>query len=131
MPKRLGAKAKTPTNPVTRRRNTKNRDPNRHYHFARSDRVSIHHDDKGYVIEKDPEGGPIQSGQDILMSCSRQEYEQRVRERNREAAEDRRGPVEAFKTQGLRSGVPMIDISRERAGSMRSVLGEPDPRLRE
>lgn len=131
MPKRLHASPKTPQSPVTRRRHVRNPEPGKHYHFARTDRVRILQDDLRYEVVTEEDGGPRRSGADILMKCSKTEFDARKRERRRRAADDRRGPIEAFKMSGLKSGVPTIDITRERQGSMKSVLGERDPRLEE
>lgn len=126
MPKRVTASSVTPSAPVNRRRNkhTRNADPNYHHHWARPDRVDIHREDREYEVVEHPDGGPVRSGSDVLMRCRREGFEARVRERKKLAEEQRRGPMESFKMQGLRHGVPVLDLSKERSGSMASVLGD-------
>ena len=133
MPKRLSARFKTPLGPINRRRTkpVRDGDPDYHHHWARADKIDIHREDREYEVVHSAAGGPITSGGDVLMRCRREGFEARQRERKRAAEEQRRGPVEGFKMQGLNYGVPVLDVSRERYGPMSMVLGEADPKVRE
>jgi hypothetical protein len=126
MPKRVTASAITPSTPVNRRRHKHQRDADEayHHHWSRENKIDIHREDQDYEIVQNSEGGPVTSGGDVLMRCRREGFEARVSERKKRAVEQRRGPMESFKMQGLRHGVPVIDLSRERQGSMASVLGD-------
>ena len=128
MPKRVSASFIKPSLPTHRRRTVKSPDPTKHYHFARPDKVDIHMEDKGYSVVNGSRG-PITSGSDVLLCCRRDEWEIRVRERTIMAEERLRGPIEGFKAQGLKYGVPVIDVSSSRRGSMSSVLDESDPQV--
>jgi hypothetical protein len=86
-------------------------------------------EDYGYEIVPDKKGGARTSGADVLMCCRRDQFEDRERERATMAEERMRGPIEGFKMQGLKYGVPVIDGSSSRRGPMSVVLNEPDPRI--
>lgn len=128
MPKRVTASFVKPSMPTIRRRKVKAPDPNKHHYWARPDKVDQHMEDHNYVVVEGKDG-PRRSGADILLCCRRDEYEKRERERSVMAAEKLQGPVEGFKMQGLKYGVPVIDGSSMRRGPMDVVLSEPDPRI--
>ncbi len=129
MPKRVTASFVKPSLPTNRRRKVKAPDPNKHYRWARPDKVSEHSEDYGYQVVQSKAGGAVTSGADTLMCCRRDEWENRARERQTMAEERMRGPIEGFKMQGLKYGVPVIDASSTRRGPMSAVMNESDPRM--
>lgn len=130
-----------PTAPANRRRRVKGGDPNYHYRWTHPNKVQDRREDYGYEIVRQGEEGEVEnpyslsgavtSGGDVLMRCPRDEYEARKKYRDQIAAESVKGPSEAFKTTGAQHGVATIDISSQRQGTMKSVLGERDPSLRD
>lgn len=128
MPKRVTASFVKPSLPTHRRRRVKSPDPNKHYRWARPNKVDEHAEDYEYKVVEN-ERGPVTSGGDVLMCCRRDQYEQRAQERAHMSEERQRAPIEGFKMQGLKYGVPVIDMSCTKAGPMSMVMEEPDPRV--
>ncbi len=129
MPKRVTASFVKPSLPTNRRRTVKAPDPNKHYRWTRANRVDERSEDYGYEVVSSKAGGAVTSGSDVLMCCRRDQFEDRNRERATMAEERMRGPIEGFKMQGLKYGVPVIDASSSRRGPMAAILDEPDPRM--
>lgn len=103
----------------------------RHGHFARGDLARLQElkDDKNYEVFQDGKedvSGGKRSGGDVLVTCPRDEWEARLRERAMRNKKFLDGPREAFKTQGQRHGVETFDKTRTRIGTMESELGK-DP----
>ena len=129
MPKRVTASFIKPSLPTHRRRIVKSPDPNKHYRWTRANKVDERSEDYSYEVVPSKTGGAVTSGSDVLMCCRRDQWEDRNRERKTMAEERMRGPIEGFKMQGLKYGVPVIDGSSSRRGPMSIVLNEPDPRI--
>ncbi len=129
MPKRVTASFIKPSLPTHRRRTVKAPDPNKHYRWTRSNKVDERSEDYSYEVVSSKAGGAVTSGGDVLMCCRRDEWEARIRERQSMAEERMRGPIEGFKMQGLKYGVPVIDASSSRQGPMSVVMNESDPRF--
>lgn len=129
MPKRVTASFVKPSLPTHRRRIVKAPDPDKHYRWTRANKVDERSEDYGYEVVSSSKGGPRTSGADVLMMCRRDQWDDRNRERATMAEERMRGPIEGFKMQGLKYGVPVIDGSSSRRGPMSVVLNEPDPRM--
>lgn len=127
---------------MTRRREVRNPDPNRHYHWTRGNdaaRIQDLMELYGYRIEKKPDTpkeapagedstlfGAITAGGDILLSCPREEWEQRQKDLEEVNRMNEMGPMETFKTEAKKLGVQVEDKSRRSRGTMSSVISEKE-----
>lgn len=116
--------------PMNDRRKIRDADPELHYRYARNDpdRIRFLHEAYGYnVVHQDSKtksgdptslDGAVMGGGDVLMACPREEYEARLKERERINKENMRGPRETFKMEAHKRGVKTVDLSTEFYGTM-------------
>lgn len=97
------------------------------------DRLRFLESKLNYRLERDGKAGTgdkmkgaITSGNDILVSCPREEYELREKLRASAAARQLDGPRETFKTEGRKRGVETEDKTKRYEGTMTETFGEKD-----
>lgn len=138
MAKHLSVKAAY--NPILSRRKVRNPEPDRHYRWVKGDpdRISYMIDAYGYRVERNNKQlkvgdassleGAITSGPssdpDVLMSCPKDEFLARCKERERVARAQLEGPRETFKTEASKHGVETEDNTKMSRGTMDEVQNE-------